>query len=120
MRTILPLAVCFLCGCTSLADRFERGNAAVSTPDGLAWLVRATPPLHQAMDACIPIAARPPSRRLVIVADVAADGSARSVRIEPRSEGTRCMAQWLEQHRLPPPPVAAGATFPLGLRVDLE
>jgi len=107
--------------CASLADRFERGSAALSTPFGIAYLVLMSPILQDALNACLPSGDPPPSPRIVIVADILESGKARAVDVRPRAAGTRCVAARFESAVFPRPPLAAGEeSFPIGIRVDLE
>jgi hypothetical protein len=121
MRSLLvALLVAFAAGCASLADRFERGNARMSTPAGLAYLVLMSPRLQQAMDLCMPPGTARPSPTLVLVADLDAAGAASNVRVEPSSEDSDCMREEFRRRGFPPPPLQPGEErYPVGLRIDL-
>lgn len=107
--------------CTSLAERYERGNKALSSPEGLAYTVWIAPILRSALNACIPVGTPGPSPRLVLVADVLASGRATNVDVEPPSPGADCIADQVERTPLRPPPLPAGEdSYPIGIRIDLE
>jgi hypothetical protein len=115
---LAPLLALAACGPT-LATRYETGNDALSGADGAMYFLMISPRLQRALNECIPAGTPGASPVLVIVADVAADGSAHNLDVEPDSPGTDCLARRLTEHPLPRPPLAPGATsFPIGLRVD--
>lgn len=107
-------------GCASLADRYEKGNAALSTPFGVAYTVLLSPLLQSALNECIPKGAPAPSPLLVLVADIDAQGRASDVDVEPESDGADCLERRIGEATLPAPPLAPGErSYPIGLRVEL-
>jgi hypothetical protein len=123
MRRLGLIALAALCtvSCASLAERYEKGNKALSTPDGLAYTVWIAPVLRSALNACIPVGTPSPSPRLVLVADILASGKATNVNVEPPSPGADCIADQVEETPLRPPPLPAGeGSYPIGIRIDLE
>jgi hypothetical protein len=120
MRAPTLLLVLFVAACSpSLATRYETGNNALSSTDGAMYFLMISPRLQRALNECIPTGTPGASPVLVIVADVAADGTAQNFDVEPDSPGTDCLEQRLTAQPLPRPPLAAGATsFPVGLRID--
>lgn len=116
-RALLVAAA--LTGCTSLADRYAAGNAALSTDEGAVYFVVLAPRLQAALNGCIPPGTAGASPVLLIVADVDADGAARNLAVEPDSPGSECVREELSRRSLPrPPAVAAGQTYPIGIRID--
>lgn len=118
---VFILCVCGTISCaTSLAARFEQGSQALSTGEGAAYFVRIGPILQDALNMCIPSSLRPPSKMIMVLADITQAGTATKVVVEPSSEGTRCVADQFSKARFPPPPMQPGEEiFPLGIRVDL-
>lgn len=105
----LPLAAC-----TPLADRYARGNAALSTDEGAMYFVVIAPKLQQALNECIPPGMEGASPVLVIVADVSSSGMPEDLDIEPDSPDTGCVEDRL-RGGLPRPP---RDKFPIGLKVE--
>ena len=108
-----PLALS-VCACTSFADRYAVGNAALSSDEGAMYFVVMSPKLQLALNACIPPGTKDASPTLVIVADVSSAGVPENIDIEPDSPGTACVERRLAAG-LPRPP---RDKFPIGLRVD--
>lgn len=108
-----------LAGCASFADRFERGNANLSTGDGAVYLVLLSPILQNALNSCIPSGKSGNSPVIVLVADIDARGEAHDIDVEPDSAGTDCLADALTGRMLPRPPLAAGElAYPIGLKIE--
>lgn len=106
------------CG-PGLAARYAAGNRALSTDEGAVYFVVLGPVLQAALNDCIPPGTPGASPTLVIVADVAADGRADNLDVEPASPGTACVERRLRATPLPRPPEArAAGKFPIGLRID--
>lgn len=119
MKNLLPVACALLAGCTSLADRYAAGNDALSTGEGVAYLVTISPRLRDVLNECIPQHTPGASPVIVLVADVDVRGTAHGVDIEPDSAGTDCVVARLSEKPLPRPPLAPGAKrFPIGLRIE--
>lgn len=114
------LLCALLAGCgASLGARYETGNRALSDGEGALYFLMISPRIQRALNDCIPSGTPGASAVIVLVADVAASGEARSVDVEPDSPGTGCFAERLTARPLPPPPVAPGAaSFPIGLRIE--
>lgn len=119
MRTsLLLLAAVLLSACTSFADRFAAGSAAMNTPEGAAYLVIIGPRLQRALNACIPPGTAGASPTLALVAEVEPSGQATNVDVEPDGPGTECLTAELGGNPLPMPPLKEGtAHLPLGLKI---
>jgi hypothetical protein len=118
---LLPaLSAAGLAGCLgAFADRYEQGNAALSTNEGAVYLVVLSPILLNALNGCIPQGMKGAAPVIVIVGDVDASGHAQDLDIEPDSAGTDCVIDTLAGRGLPKPPLKAGETrFPLGLKIE--
>lgn len=120
MRLLCLTCVLALAACSAgLAERYETGNRALSAGDGAMYFVVISPVLQSALNGCIPKGTPGASPVLVVVADVAADGTAANLDVEPDSPGTGCLRRRLTEKPLPRPPLKPGAdSFPIGLRIE--
>lgn len=122
MRPILvPLCLAAgLTGCLgAFTDRYERGNAALSTAEGAVYLVVLSPRLQQALNDCIPAGTPGASPVIVLVANVNPDGHAEDIDVEPDSPGTACFERELAGRPLTRPPLKPGEkVFPIGLKIE--
>lgn len=118
---LLTVCACLLASACApgLAERYEAGNQALSSGDGLMYSVVIAPVLQEALNTCIPEGTDGAAAILMILADIGENGLARNVVVQPDSAGSACVRARIEESRFHRPPLRAGQEqFPIGLRVE--
>ena len=112
-------AYCVASCAANLAERYEKGNQALSTGDGPMYSVIIAPALQDALNTCIPKGTPGAAPVIMVLADISAEGAARNVVVQPDSAGTNCVSEKISQAHFHKPPLEAGQeSFPIGLRIE--
>lgn len=104
--TLALIAVTASADAATFEERLERANAAFDSEQGGAYQKQLGPNIQRAIRQCAPggPAGKGLSGKLVLVADVSADGKIRNPMVRPETRASTCIVEALSAQSLPAPP----------------